>query len=80
MPMLRRSSWTAALLLPILAAGLVSCAPRTAVEPGGVEAGAAPLGSTSYAVPGGAKFVSPFGNDCAAGTKAATRDKTEMIT
>jgi parallel beta-helix repeat protein len=71
MPRNRRSSWRAALLLPIVAAALVSCVTKTAVEPGGVVAGAAPIGSTAYAVPGGAKFVSPSGNDGAAGTKAA---------
>jgi parallel beta-helix repeat protein len=34
-------------------------------------AGSAPLGSTSYAVPAGALYVSPSGSDSAAGTSAA---------
>jgi mannuronan 5-epimerase len=71
MPKLCRSSWRAALLLPIVAAALVSCAPRTSVAPEGVAAGALPLGATAFAIPAGAKFISPFGNDAAAGTKAA---------
>jgi parallel beta-helix repeat protein len=72
MPRSRRSPWRAALLLPLVAAALTSCVlTRTAVEPEGVLAGAYPLGSTRYEIPGGAKFVSPWGNDAAAGTKEA---------
>jgi hypothetical protein len=72
MPKLRRSSWRAALLLPLAVAALVSCSPtKTRYAPNGVGAGAYPIGSTSYAVPGDAKFVSTSGNDNADGSSSS---------
>lgn len=68
MPRFPRSSWRAALLLPVVAAALVACAPRTAYAPMGMRAGALPIGDTNYPVPGGAKFVSPSGDDGADGS------------
>lgn len=66
----------ALLLLPLLAVGATACVPdpeppRVACEPNlsatGLTAGAVPLGTTEYPIPAGARFVSPSGNDGAAG-------------
>jgi hypothetical protein len=69
------------LLVPLLAVGATGCFADRPVLPGpcavtnvgatGVVAGAAPLGTTTYPIPAGARFVSPDGSDAASGLQAA---------
>ncbi len=60
-------------VLAVLATGLVACQPPAVPPPPppGPIYGAKPPGGTNYAVPSGAKWVSPSGNDSATGTSSS---------
>jgi hypothetical protein len=67
-------------LLAVLTAGVVACQPaaapappppKPAPAPPGPVYGAKPLGGTTYAVPSGAKWVSPTGQNGAAASRSA---------
>ena len=74
----RRRSTPSLLLVALLAVVLAACGDTTTSKPQPAPAvgpldgfGAPSLGTTSYPVPSGARYVAPDGNDAAAGTAAA---------
>jgi hypothetical protein len=74
----RRRSTPSLLLVALLAVVLAACGDTTTSKPQPAPAvgpldgfGAPSLGTTSYPVPSGARYVAPDGNDAAAGTASA---------